>query len=316
MKNIKLAIFSSIVFLFVWTGDTLAQNVPFPESNAVWKVSQTTIAGPIFHYVALCGELQLNGFTYYQVSDLQVDDQLNVTSVTTEGKLRKDGEKVYYWPNWSQSEYLIYDFGLEAGDVISIFSPTFGENIDRHVDSVGVEQLAGLDRKVIYFTPSNPFYAPERWMAGIGSSTGPLSPAAEPGADIGGQLFCFQHGTAYHNEYPIEDCRLPELPAECAFTDAAHESIALEPLKITAQPNPSGAVAVRFTTNLKQLPEPCNLKIYAANGKLLATVANAQPETMLPADLVLGQGFHIATLESDRTERVLAHCTFMVAEPK
>ncbi|MCC6724921.1 MAG: T9SS type A sorting domain-containing protein [Saprospiraceae bacterium] len=289
--------------------------MPFPESNAVWKVSQTTIAGPIFYYVALCGDTVLGGTPYHQVRGLQVGDQLNITSSSFIGGLRRDGEKVYVLPNGYQSEYLIYDFSLQAGDDISIFSPILGQNVSRHVDSVKMEDLAGQVRKVIYFTPSHPLYPPERWMAGIGSSSGPMTPTVEPGADSGSQLLCFQHGDEYHNEYPPEDCLLPELPAECGLTNAAPAPITIEPLQLTAQPNPAGPVAVRFVINQQQLPEPCHLKVYAANGKLLGTVANAQPATNLPDNLMLNQGFYIATLESERTERVLAHCTFVVGEP-
>jgi hypothetical protein len=315
MKNIKRTIFSSIVFLFVWTGDTLAQNVPFPESNAVWKVSQTTIAGPIPFFVALCGDTVLGGNHYSQFVGLQVDSQLNITDSGFAGGLRNDGNAVYFKPFGSEPEYLLYDFNLQAGNVISLYSSALGEYIDRHVDSVKTQDLAGQPRKVIYFAPSENWMPAERWIEGIGSSYGPLGRSVEPFPDFGDQLLCFQHGTAYHNEYPIEDCRLPELPAECALTNAAPESIALEPLKITAQPNPSGPVSVRFVINQQQLPEQCNLKIYAANGKLLTSVAYAQPEMALPSGLVLHQGFYIATLESERTERVLAHCTFMVGEP-
>jgi hypothetical protein len=72
---------------------------------------------------------------------------------------------------------------------------------------------------------------------------------------------------------------------------------------------------LRFSTNQKQLPEACNLKIYAANGKLIDTIADAQPTMNLPSGLNLSPGFYIATLESQRTERVLVHCSFVVGEP-
>ncbi len=291
----------------------LAQNMPFPESNAVWKVSQTTIAGPIFSYLALCGEITIDGNQYIQVNVLQVDSQLNITSSHFIGALRNDGDAVYCKPNGNEPEYLLYDFNLQTGNIISLYSPSLGEYIDRHVDSVKTENLAGQQRKVIYFTPSENWMPVERWIEGIGSSYGPLGRAAEPGPDFGGELLCFQHGSEYHNETLIE-CFLPQLPANCSIVNTAPEPILLEPLKLTAQPNPAGPT-VRFTINQKQFPEPCQLKVYAANGKLLGTVANPQPEMSLPSGLTLGQGFYIATLESERTERVLAHCTFVVGEP-
>jgi hypothetical protein len=309
----KFTIFSSIVFLFVWTGTMLAQNMPFPESNAVWKVSQTTIAGPIFSFVALCGDTVLSGTHYSQVVGLQVDDQLNITDSYFQGALRNDGNAVYFKPNSNEPEYLLYDFNLQAGNVISLYSPPLGQYIDRHVDSVKTQDLAGQQRKVIYFTPSENWMPVERWIEGIGSSYGPLGRAADPFPDFGGELLCFQHGSEYHNETLIE-CFLPQLPAECSIVNEVPAPITLEPLRLTAQPNPAGRT-VSFTINQKQLPEPCHLKVYAANGKLLGTVAIAQTEMTLPSNLTLGQGFYIATLESDRAERVLAHCTFVVGQP-
>lgn len=306
-------VFSSIVFLFVWTGGLFGQNVPFPESNAVWKVSQTTIAGPIPYFFALCGDTLLDGTHYSQYLGLQVDSQLNITDSYFEGGLRNDGAAVYFKPAASGPEYLLYDFGLQAGDIISLYAPVAGQSVDRHVDSVKVENLAGQQRKVIYFTPSEPWMPVERWMEGIGSNFGPLGRAIEPFPDFGGELLCFQHGSEHHNETFIE-CFLPQLPAECSIVNAGEEVVTKSPLKLTAQPNPAGP-DIRFSINQNQLPERCYLKVYAANGKLFGTVADAQPAMNLPDGLALAPGFYIATLEAERTGRVLAHCTFVVGQP-
>jgi hypothetical protein len=154
----------------------------------------------------------------------------------------------------------------------------------------------------------------EFWIEGIGSSFGLLGRAFEPGPDHGSTLLCFQHAEEYLNLTLIE-CFLPELPEACGILNAGKEIVVKkEPLQLSAQPNPAGPT-LRFFTNQKQLPEACNLKIYAANGKLLKTVAAAQPEMDLPVGLTLTPGFYIATLESAKTERVLAHCSFVMGQP-
>ena len=306
-------VFSSIVFLFIWTGALRSQNVPFPQSNAVWKVSQTTIAGPIFGHTVLCGDTMLNGTNFSQVLDLQVDSALNIVSTYFRGGLRSNGGVVRFLPNDGSPELLLYDFNLEVNDVIDLTEVFFGNIVNRKVDSVKVELLAGKMRKVIYFEPGYQGAPVEYWIEGIGSSYGLLGRASDPGADYGSDLLCFQHEEEYHNQTLIE-CFLPQLPAECGIVNAGRDVVANEPIRLIAQPNPAGP-DLRFSINQKQLPEACNLKIYAANGKLLGTMADVRPTTSLPSGLNLSPGFYIATLESERTERVLAHCTFVVGEP-
>ena len=85
----------------------------------------------------------LNGTDYSQVLGLQVDDQLNITSSYFHGALRNDGDAVYFKPQSNEPEYLLYDFSLHAGNIISLYSPILGDYIDLRVASVPVEDLAG-----------------------------------------------------------------------------------------------------------------------------------------------------------------------------
>ncbi len=306
-------VFSSIVFLFVWTGALEAQNLPFPESNAIWKASQNTIAGPIFSHTALCGDTLITGANYSQVLDVQVDMDMNITGSTYLGGLRSNNGVVRFLPSGGSPELVLYDFNLQPNDAIDLELVFLGNTISRKVDSVRVEPLAGKPRKVIYFQPASQNAPVEYWIEGIGSNYGLLGRASDPGPDFGEQLLCFGHEQEYLNLTLIE-CFLPQLPSECSIVSAGKDEVVKAPLRLTAQPNPGGP-SLRFSVNQSQLPEPCQLKIYAANGKLLGHVPNAQPTTSLPTGLSLTPGFYIATLESERTERVLAHCTFVVGEP-
>ena len=134
-------VFSSIVFLFIWTGNLRTQNVPFPESSAIWKEQHTTIGGPIFNHVTLCGDTLLNGTNYSQLLDLQVDSAMNITNSTFVGGIRSNGSVVRFLPNDGSPELLLYDFSLEAGDVIDLTQVFFSDPVSREVDSVKVEML-------------------------------------------------------------------------------------------------------------------------------------------------------------------------------
>ncbi|MBI1224513.1 MAG: hypothetical protein GC192_04690 [Bacteroidetes bacterium] len=288
--------------------------MPFPESSAIWKEQEITIAGPIFSHNAICGDTLLNGTHYSQVLGLQVDNDQNITGSYFKGGLRVSGDEVFFRA-YSGQEVLLYDFNLEANDVINVAEVFLGNTVSRTVDSVKTEMLADKMRKVIYFKPSDSNAPVEFWVEGIGSSFGLLDRGFEPGPDHGSTLLCFQHSETYLNLTLIE-CFLPELPEACGVVNAAkEEQVAKKPLQLSAQPNPAGPTTLRFVTNQQKLPEACSLKIYAANGKLLKTIAAAQPEMELPAGLNLTPGFYIATLESVKTERVLAHCSFVMGQP-
>ncbi|MBI5914912.1 MAG: T9SS type A sorting domain-containing protein [Bacteroidetes bacterium] len=261
----------------------------------------------------MCSDTVINGNTYIQVVALQVDSALNVVQTAYMGGLRSGGGVVRFLPNYSMPEYVLYDFNLEAGDVIDLIPLYSDTPVSREVDSVKVEMVAGKMRKVIYFAPGYPGAPVEYWMEGIGSSYGLLGRAFDPGGDIGSQLLCFKHDEEYLNLTFIE-CFLPELPAECGIFNAGQEVAANEPLKLTASPNPSGD-DVRFSINQKTMPEPCVLKIYTANGKLLKTVGQVGLATVLPNGASLKPGFYIAVLESEKNRRVLAHCTFVTERP-
>lgn len=300
-------LFSTLVFL-VWTGAALSQIAPFPENDAVWKEEHITIVGPIFQHFALCGDTLINGKTYSQVVTLQEDSTGTVTGKSYLSAVRVEGEQVWVFPQGFSDEILLYDFSLEANDQILLLDFFSGSQLTRTVDSVKVENLAGADRRVIYFKPDLPGESGEFWIEGFGSNYGVLWRAYLPGADIGFQLLCFQHGDEYLNLTLIE-CFLPDVP-DCGTTYAGEGAGAKGILKLTATPNPSGS-EVKFFINQKNGWENSSLKIYAANGKLLMTMENVAPEMSLPETASLNPGFYIAVLESNHRERVLAYCTFV-----
>jgi hypothetical protein len=204
-------------------------------------------------------------------------------------------------------EYVLYDFSLEQGDSIDLLPISGIEPVTREVDSVKVETIGGRLRKVIYFHPAPSELFPEYWMEGAGSSYGLLGRATPPGGDLGFSLLCFRHENDFVNLTPT-DCLLPELTG-CTIINANAE-ISTELPKLSVAPNPGGG-AIRFFVHLKERMEDAALKIYAANGKLLSMSDEVMPDMPLPGQVPLTPGFYIAVLESKKTGRTLAHCTFI-----
>lgn len=300
--------FFTLIFLLGWAGKTGAQNLPFPENNAVWKEEHTTIAGPLLKHFELCGDTLLNATHYSKVLELEVDNDLNITGQAFVGGLRSQGERVWFLPKDGPAEYLLYDFGLQAGETIQLQLLYSSQPVTRQVDSVATKLIDGAMRKVIYFHPGDPSENPvEWWVEGLGSTYGLLGRATQPGGDLGSTLLCFGHGDEYVNFILIE-CFLPE-PVGCDFANADQTELPGAPLKLTASPNP-GSNDLHFYVNQRNALDKNRISIYMANGKLMKTIEHIQSET--PLDGSLPAGFYIAVLESQESGRSLAHCTFVV----
>lgn len=301
--------FFTLVFLFGWTGNVGAQDIPFPLDNAVWKEDHLTIAGPFSRFFELCGDTLINDTTYSKVWEIQVDNSLNITGRAYQGGLRTDGDRVFYFPSFGSTAHLLYDFGLQPGDVVSLVSFYGSGTVERTVDSVAVKLFDTVMRKVIYFHPTDPSeYPVEWWVEGVGSTYGLLGRAMQPGGDIGSSLLCFEHNDEYVT-FSLIECFLPQ-PGDCAYSSVGQEEDP-SPVRLTASPNPGGDSEVRFTINQHKVLKDSRISVYAANGKLLRSIENVQLETPWTGQR-LPAGFYIAVLESKTTGRSLAHCTFML----
>ena len=103
------------------------------------------------------------------------------------GLLREDSNRVYYSPEYGNSEGLLYDFNLRAGDtahIISAWMPEPREFICQSVDSIIYN---GATHKRWNF-----YYPAEQWIEGIGSTKGPLYCGASGYVfDLWFSLLCF-----------------------------------------------------------------------------------------------------------------------------
>lgn len=303
--------FITLVFLS-WTGIANTQVVSFPENDAIWQEEYITIAGPFSRFFALCGDTLINSKNYNQLVQLQLDVNGEVTGKTYFAAVRTEGPKVWVVPQAATAEVLLYDYSLQAGQQVQLLNLTTGEQVSRTVDSVKVENIASANRRVIYFKPEAS-ESGEFWIQGIGSNYGVLWRAHVPFPDFAFALLCFQHADKYVNLTTTE-CLLPQLPEECDQVNADHAPVpASVTLKLTAFPNPGGQ-EMNFRVSVNSQLEKYNLKIYAANGKLMQTIEQVLPTTKLSPEPSMKPGFYIAVLELKQSGRVVAHCTFVTGE--
>ncbi len=306
----KKVFFPTLVFL-TWAAGALSQ-IQFPKTDAIWKEEHIFIGGPYLTHFALCGDTVINGTSYSKVVSLQVDSNLQVTEKGYMGGFRQEGQKSFYSSSGFPNEIILYDFTLEAGNTIDLYMHHGStEGLTRTVDSTTNEMIAGKMRKVIYFQPDWEGCPKEWWIEGIGSNFGFLGRGFSDcyASDFGSSLQCFQHQDEYYTLLPIE-CFLPELTG-CNLTNSSRFAPKGESLKLTVSPNPSSS-RLKFFINKNEGLNSSNLKIYAANGKILKVVEQVGMETPLPSDLKLSPGFYIAVLGDKETDRVMAHTTFIV----
>jgi Secretion system C-terminal sorting domain len=294
----------TLIFLS-WTGMANAQDIPFPENGAVWKEAHITFAGPILKHFALCGDTTINAITYSKVVELQLDSTGQVSGTTYAGAIRSGGPIVRFIGNYEMDESVLFDFSLQAGDTIQL-KPWFGTfPIDRTVDSVRTENLAGQLRKVIYFHPGYEGAPVEFWIEGIGSSYGLLGRAFDPGADIGFDLLCFQHGSTYLNLTLIE-CFLPEVP-DCGFSNSRERL----PLPVTVSPNPSNT-DITVSIPEEQPVAAWHLRVFDVAGRKVSTIEPQSTfEAIIPGGS-LAAGTYFLTINEKETGRKLGHARVVV----
>jgi hypothetical protein len=166
MKKLLLSI---ILFYSLFTEAQTSIYHPFPDSNAVWSVDTQK--------VIIRGDSIISSKTYskyYQTSDTNL-----VSSFQLKGLVRQDipARKVFGIAPGDTKEHILYDFNLNTGDTITVYSIGFyGVDLIK-IQSTDSILIAGQYRKRMHLACySSSVNFPEFWIEGIGSSFGPLSP--------------------------------------------------------------------------------------------------------------------------------------------
>jgi hypothetical protein len=222
---------------------------PMLQSNQTWEV---TIYGFIVQNVhhTLGNPTTINGQEYTPII---------YTNVSFPGEpfvvahLREDvaEERVYIYENGT--EYLLYDFNVEAGDVISILS--LGNLVDISIIDVTVVEIDGVSRKKISYM-QGAWYEGD-YTEGIGSRYGLIDFANSQASDYAPWLTCY-----YENGELIWDNSMDKFSCNSVLSIEESEMALLE-----VYPNPTDeALFISFSENIS---DQINLQVFDTAGKLI-----------------------------------------------
>ena len=169
-------------------------------SGNQWNIKHTSFNGWQDTYGVKIGEEEeINGVTYKKVLENTGFPEENW--IETNAFLREDGDKVYCKAG-DQPEYVLYDFGLEVGD---IFSTIF---CDMEVIAKGnITLVDGSSRKTLKLKASGVDIVETTWIEGLGSAEyGIISYPNICATDYAEELLCF---------YEADEINFPSISANC-----------------------------------------------------------------------------------------------------
>ena len=230
----------------------------FPSNDATWQSTLSSIIGPVPMRQVLCGDTIINGRQYSRFYDYQnipgVGDTLFYRLA-----LRNEGDRVWYMDVVSPQERLLYDFGLQAGESITLYYVGLSDEATLQVDSVEIVGQGGDAYRIIHFKPRNGIV--ESWIQGVGSTLGPVNRGLIA-IDALGNLECFRKsGELIYHSIDAVDC---DFDYNCSLT-------ALEP-----SPQKGAGLQLYPTLSQGQLqfvnPHPETIVLLAFNlqGQLIA----------------------------------------------
>jgi hypothetical protein len=229
MKKVLLIILLMMVF-----GFTQAQNYhPLVDTNKMWSIKHQYGMTPSSDFTKFQGEETIQGYIYKKV--WTTTDTL-LSNWNPYGYIREDTNKRVYIRYWSGGpDDLRYDFGVDGGDTVYLFSDPMG--IFFVVDSVdNYSLITGETRKRInlscYAGPGG-FMGNDTWIEGMGSLYGVMQSGSCALVGDMPQLICFtENDTLKYFNTSFTDCYLI---TGLVSPESGSESI-------TVFPNPSDGI--------------------------------------------------------------------------
>ena len=166
---------------------TYAQEyVPIIQEGNVWNTLDVTVSMYNTYYnnvIWFSGDTIIDDVRYAKLMGTTNGGAPHLFSV-----LREDDGKVWERLN-NQREILLYDFTANVGDTLrcGLWADEYHYNI---VDSISIEHIGGVDRKMLWFGLEYTWFHPtaaETWIEGIGSDWGLLYSES---AGICGAYYC------------------------------------------------------------------------------------------------------------------------------
>ena len=241
---------------------------PLLENNKTWNVlSVEYIPGDPYYDTTystinykLMGDTLINSYLYFKLYKNEEEYPVNWN---LNAFIREDVQKRIWLLNDAvEEEYLMYDFGVEQGDIVNV---GINEPVLLTVDSITEVEINGDLRQKYWLSYGN--YYKETWTTGIGSNKGIIYSGS---AFITGGwywLLCVSdiNGIIYSNPY-YESC----------YLITSINKISLNTL--TTYPNPA---KTHITFELPQVEKETNLIIKDVFGKTIAEFKNPSGQSKL-----------------------------------
>ena len=253
MKKLSLLFLALVFSLSIFGQNFLSEGKQWNVRLEGWPGSVVT---EIFF---IDGDSIVNNLNYKQI--WVSTDSLN--TATFQGLLREEIEKVYYLPTYGD-EGLLYDFGLNVGDTVSIISlpSQYEGEFEIFVAAIDTIEYEGVQRKrMLIDSEENTFT--EFWIEGIGDTWGPLyTMIYNYGICPSWELICV-------HEYD-------ELIYMVPYTESCYEvNVGIDELiqnsKILLSQNP---VKQDQSIEVKADKAMGNIQVYSVSGKLIKTISS------------------------------------------
>jgi hypothetical protein len=238
MKKVGLVIIGLVFFKVLFTQEYF----PIVQENKEWNMLSvgynSTFTDTIYTTWTFKfeGDTLINNINYLKV-------YVSYDSLSSEWIyeccVREDSDKKVYKNKW-ETDYLIYDFGIEIGDTI-VTHYQYGASIELVVEAIDLVEIDGNLRKkfILDYSQSDHY---ETWIEGIGSNRGILQ--AGTANFVGGWrwLMCMsESGQLIYMSPNFNSCYLTSTGRQDNFES-----------KIQIFPNPAiGRIQIQSPSNLK-----------------------------------------------------------------
>jgi len=231
---------------------TSAQYTPLVNEDNTWR-------GRSFGWVlqnyfeTFDGDSIIEGVTYKKMWYQNVA----ATEAYQTALIREDvaAQQVFiYTGEPGSEEQLLYDFTLEAGDVVTVWGVGSPQTIT--ITSVGTTTVGGTERKKFNFTDA---MGAAYWIEGIGSMYGIKDAALGNVADYNPNVTCFYEGNDLAWSNPTND-------TPCDLFLGVHEQE--ESFDMTIGPNPANDVLNIFCPS-SLAGKNVDVRIFSGTGQLM-----------------------------------------------
>lgn len=278
---LKLLIFILLLPVYIAAQDY----IPFPDSNAVWKVYSVPYppdepwTAKHYDYIIL-GDTLINNLHYTQLYKIEYNLYCSdIADTFYIGAYRNDVPNKIVFFNQDNEEKILYNFSLGIGDTIptSYFIETDGmEMIICDIDFIQLDDGAYRKQFTLQFPDPEPCHF--KVVEGIGFLGGLLEPMSNFAHLINSSLLCYHENDSLlfiQNGWSI--CEVPE--DTCILTIVENNNSQKNIIQIVPNPVISSSV-IRFN-NPKQIIDNYSLTLYNLVGENIITYPNINHGTLI-----------------------------------